>query len=63
MIGYTEDAPTFECRVELSLINARSSPNTIVNFCCGDYTQCPTWRLEKERQWANREALVEGGPR
>lgn len=47
------------CGIECHLIEAAHEPSTIMRYCAGDYTQCPTWRAEKERAWA-REALVEG---
>lgn len=50
------------CKIERHTLDARKGrePTSVMNFCCGDHTACPTWRAEKERIWAERRAeLVE----
>jgi hypothetical protein len=54
LVGERDGAPLVECHVEKSLIGVRENPNTVVNFCAGCYTDCPSWRAEKERTWARR---------
>lgn len=60
LVAETEEGPTVECRVEKSLIGAATNPRTLSAFCLNCYTDCPTWRAEKERQWARQRELVPG---
>lgn len=62
MLGETDDGPTVECRVEKSLIGARTSPNTVAQFCCQHYTDCPSWRAAKEFEWARKRGELVAGP-
>lgn len=45
------------CRVEHSFIDYEGNPGSIAGFCKGRYTQCPSWRAEKENEWAQRNAV------
>lgn len=54
------------CRITDDLIDSISAPSTLNTFCMNDvgYTQCPTWRADKEHAWAertNRPLLGEDG--
>lgn len=47
---------TVRCGVEKSLITERKDPSSLASYCLnntpmGGYTDCPTWRAEKEREW------------
>lgn len=37
-----------ECRVEESFISCAHNPYSVALYCKGDYTQCPSWRTEKD---------------
>lgn len=53
---------TVRCGVERSLIAERTDPSSLASFCLTDggsnpnegYQRCPSWRAEKEREWAGR---------
>lgn len=44
------------CAVERSLVDSRKDPQSLLTFCLGDYTACPSWRAEKERQRLGHKA-------
>jgi hypothetical protein len=51
------------CAIERGLIDARRNPNSVEGFCLGEYLTCPTWRREKEREWAHESVeLVDRRP-
>lgn len=37
------------CRVEHSTISARENPTSLLRWCMGAYTTCPTWVEEKKK--------------
>jgi hypothetical protein len=45
------------CAVEESFINASTEPSSILAYCAGKYTTCPSWRAEKENRWAQKKAI------
>jgi hypothetical protein len=46
-----------ECAVEESFIDAATEPSSILAYCAGRYTTCPSWRSEKENRWAQKKAI------
>lgn len=58
----TGDASCY-CHIEKALIDGRLNPSTIENFCTGvsvvggNYQRCPTWRAEKETEWATGKPI------
>lgn len=52
-IGSLEARPLgCRCRIEGSTILEPAGTPSLVNFCYGAYTACPTWRADKEAVWA-----------
>lgn len=48
------------CNVEGEVIAEGASPSSLTAYCFGDYTACPTWRLEYQRvQEGNKIPLAE----
>jgi hypothetical protein len=45
------------CRIEDSLVDARTSPSSLAAYCCGEPTACPTWRKAREADWGERAPL------
>jgi hypothetical protein len=45
------------CAVEESFISAEKEPSSILSYCAGRYTTCPSWRAEKENRWATKKAI------
>ena len=43
-----------ECRIEESFVSASHMPSSLGRFCMGAYTECPTWRTDKENTWAEK---------
>lgn len=46
------------CAVERSVVDSRRDPQSLLTFCLGDYTACPSWRAEKERERLGQKPLV-----
>jgi len=49
----TNDQATYPacfCRIEKFLISSKTSPHSFHKFCTGDYTICPTWRMNRDRE-------------
>lgn len=42
------------CAVEGEPISLASQPASLVDFCFGDHTRCPTWQAERRRVMAGR---------
>lgn len=42
------------CRIEGGVIDARTNPYSLRDFCLGDYQACPTWRVAREAELAGR---------
>lgn len=44
------------CRIEGSVIEAASSPSSLLSYCMSErgYQTCPTWRADKQLAWENR---------
>jgi hypothetical protein len=49
---------TLRCGVEGTIITADGDPMSVASFCCGDHTACPSWRAEREANWAGRRLRV-----
>ena len=47
------------CAIEENVIDAHLDPTSIERFCAGCYTECPTWRTEKERIWARKREIAD----
>lgn len=54
----TGDTGVF-CGIERDVIDARTSPSSLMAYCCGEPTECPTWRKTKEADWGQRQHLDE----
>lgn len=46
------------CRVESHTILEPEGTPSLVAFCYGAYTQCPSWRADKEAAWAGDHDAV-----
>lgn len=57
-IAETPGGPAVRCWVEKEVIMARDNPTSLANFCCDEYTKCPTWRAEKKRVQEAKKPLV-----
>ena len=57
--------PSCFCRIEESEITCAEQPTTLFRYCQGDYTECSTWRSDKEAAWERRATLADlpGRPR
>jgi hypothetical protein len=44
------------CGIEHGVIDGRHSPESVEGFCCGEFSACPSWRMEKERVEQNKKA-------
>lgn len=42
------------CRIEQHTLLEPEQTPSLVRWCYGDYTQCPTWRADKEAVWAGQ---------
>lgn len=49
-VGETPRGVAVRCRIEGALIAEGDSPGSLVEYCMGDHTACPTWRAERERE-------------
>jgi hypothetical protein len=47
------------CKIEEGVIEARTSPSSLMAYCCSDYLACPTWKKSKEAEWGIGVALVD----
>jgi hypothetical protein len=47
------------CRIEEGVIEARTSPSSLMAYCCGEPLECPTWRKAREADWGMRPSLGE----
>lgn len=47
------------CRIERTTLLADLDPSSLLAFCCGDYTTCPTWRRMREAEWASRDRALD----
>ena len=56
----TEDPDRFalRCGVEGTVLSAAGDPMSVHTFCVGDHTRCPSWRAEREANWAGRKLEV-----
>ena len=45
------------CRIEDSLVDARTSPSSLMAYCCGEPLECPSWRKSREADWGLRAPL------
>jgi hypothetical protein len=48
------DNPAVRCKIEKSTVDAATSPSSLLRFCMGSYTACPSWRAEQENRWRAR---------
>lgn len=46
------------CVIEQTTIAEGDSPVSLLDFCFGDYTSCPTWREEKRRIEEDRKTFL-----
>jgi hypothetical protein len=46
------------CVIEQATIAEGDSPVSLLDFCFGDYTACPTWREEKRRIEEDRKTFL-----
>lgn len=48
--------PACICRVDNSVVSAKSSPNSYKKWCSslGNYQECPVWRMKREREIAEK---------
>lgn len=67
-IGQRDGSPACRCAIEESIISAESDGSSLLGYCMGDgslrrpgYTACPTWRTQREADWANRGRIVPEG--
>lgn len=42
------------CGIERTLLAERTDPQSMLSFCFGDYTACPSWRVQRESDWSGR---------
>jgi hypothetical protein len=47
-----------QCRIEGSTLREPEAATSLASYCYGDYTQCPTWRSEKEAIWKGEPGAV-----
>lgn len=47
------------CKIEEGVIEGRTSPSSLMAYCCSDYQACPTWKKSKEAEWGIGVALVD----
>lgn len=48
------------CGVEKTRLSSATSPQSLLTFCLGDYTACPSWRAERKRLALGQPELVGG---
>jgi hypothetical protein len=49
-----------DCAIEGTRLSTETDPQSTLTFCFGEYTACPSWQIEKEREAANLPSLAEG---
>lgn len=54
----TGDSGVF-CSIEQGVVEARTSPSSVMAYCCGEPTECPTWRKTKDAEWGHGQTLDE----
>lgn len=47
------------CKIEQGVIDARTSPSSLMAYCCSDYLSCPTWVKSKVAEWGIGVALAD----
>lgn len=47
------------CGIEEGVVDARTSPSSLMAYCCGEPLECPTWRKAKEADWGQRPSLAD----
>lgn len=57
-VGATPHGSGCYCRLESTLITEGENPSSLASFCFGDYTRCPTWRAERDREGEQRLADI-----
>lgn len=55
--------PAVECRIEDSEITAGTEPSSLVSYCMGNYTECPTWRADREHHLAQKRLIDMNHPK
>ena len=58
MLTADRDRFALRCGVEGTVLTAAGDPMSVSTFCLGDHTNCPSWRAEREAQWAGRRLDV-----
>lgn len=51
------NTPGVRCRVTHESLSMDSDQMTLRRWCCATYTECPVWRFEKDRLWANKHTF------
>ena len=46
--------PACLCRVDMSTVSAKTSPNGYKKWCTDKYQECPVWRMKRERELAEK---------
>jgi hypothetical protein len=52
----TGDSGVF-CSIEQDVVEARTSPSSVMAYCCGEPTECPTWRKTRDAEWGHGQSL------
>lgn len=53
-VGQTARGEAVLCRIEQSILPVVGHTRSIVSYCCGDYTGCPTWRAKRDAEAEHR---------
>lgn len=53
-VSLTATGSGCHCRIEDHTLTTATEPSALAAYCFGAYTECPTWRRDKEHIWVER---------
>lgn len=59
-VGQTPRGEGVLCRIEHSVLPVIGHTRSLVSYCCGDYTACPTWRAKRDAEIEDRAKVFQG---